>query len=69
MTRLFNVVIFDTMAELCFGEPLGMLDKNKLSSWVQSIFGTLKVQSIAAIITYYPLLDSLFKRFEPKWVT
>ncbi|KAH9904941.1 cytochrome P450 [Xylariomycetidae sp. FL2044] len=69
MTRPFNFLSFDIMAELCFGHPLGLLEKNEFSPWVNSIFESLKMLPIASMISYYPVLDAIFKRIEPKWVT
>lgn len=69
MTRLWNFTSFDTMAELCFGEPLGLLAKNEFSPWVASIFESLKMLPFASIINYYPVFNAIFTRFEPKAVT
>lgn len=69
MTQLLNFATFDVMAELCFGQPLGLLAKNEYSPWVKSIFESLKMLPIASIINYYPILNAIFTRFEPKSVT
>ena len=69
MTRLFNFATFDVMGQLCFGHSLGMLEKNELNPWVLAVFESLKMLPFASIIAYYLLLDSIFKRYEPKWVT
>lgn len=66
MTQLLNFTTFDVMAELCFGENLGMLAKNEYSPWVRSIFQSLQMLSLVSIINYYPLLKAFFDRFEPK---
>lgn len=69
MSGLYNFATFDTMAELCFGHPLGLLAKNEFSPWVRSIFESLKMLPFASMIAYYPILNALFQRFEPKSVT
>lgn len=69
MTQLLNFATFDVMAELCFGQPLGLLAKNEYSPWVKSIFESLKMLPIASMINYYPILNFIFTRFEPKAVT
>ncbi|KAH6967569.1 cytochrome P450 [Ilyonectria sp. MPI-CAGE-AT-0026] len=69
MTQLLNYTTFDVMAELCFGHPLDLLAKNEYSPWVRSIFESLKMLPIASIINYYPILNAIFTRFEPKSVT
>ncbi|KAK7217022.1 hypothetical protein V2G26_005025 [Clonostachys chloroleuca] len=68
-TQLLNFTTFDVMAELCFGENLNLLAKNEYSPWVRSIFESLKMLPIASMINYYPILNALFARFEPKSVT
>ncbi|KXH54221.1 hypothetical protein CSAL01_02283 [Colletotrichum salicis] len=68
MTQLLNFATFDVMAELCFGQPLGLLAKNEYSPWVRSIFESLKMLPIVSIINYYPVLTAIFNRFEPKSV-
>lgn len=67
--QLLNFTTFDVMAELCFGENLGLLAKNEYSPWVKSIFESLKMLPFAAMINYYPVLNAIFTRFEPKAVT
>jgi cytochrome P450 len=69
LTQLFNFATFDIMAHLCFGQSLGLLENNKLNPWVHSVFESLKMLPFVSIITYYPLLNSIFTRYEPKWVT
>jgi cytochrome P450 len=69
LTQLFNFATFDVMGQLCFGHSLGLLQKNELDPWVRAVFESLKMLPFASIIAYYPLLDSMFKRYEPKWVT
>ncbi|KAL1870831.1 hypothetical protein Daus18300_004919 [Diaporthe australafricana] len=69
MTQLLNFATFDIMAELCFGQPLRLLAKNEYSPWVKSIFESLKMLPIASMISYYPILNAIFTRFEPKSIT
>lgn len=52
-----------------FGENLGLLAKNEFSPWVKSIFESLKMLPFAAMMNYYPILNALFTRFEPKAIT
>ncbi|KAH6639994.1 cytochrome P450 [Truncatella angustata] len=69
MTRLYNFTSFDTMADLCFGHPLGLLIKNEFSPWVNSIFESLKMLPFVQMINYYRPLKAIFERFEPKSIT
>lgn len=67
MVRMLNYMAFDIMAELCFGEPLGLLDKMEYSQWVASVFGAVKMLPFLQICEYYPLLGYLLHKLEPKW--
>jgi cytochrome P450 len=69
MTQLLNFTSFDIMAELCFGEPLGLLAANEYSPWVKSIMDSTKMLPFASIINYYPIFNAIFTRFEPKAIT
>lgn len=69
MTRPLNFATFDVMAELCFGHPLGLLEKNEYSPWVHSVFASTKMLPVVSMILYYPPLAFLFEHFEPKSVT
>lgn len=68
MTRYLNFVTFDIMSELCFGRPLDLLSKNEFSPWVASIFEMIQLLPASNFIQYYPLLNWLLKKFEPKWL-
>lgn len=67
IVRMLNYMTFDIMAELCFGEPLGLLDKMEYSPWVASVFGAVKMLPFLQICEYYPLLGYLVHKLEPKW--
>lgn len=68
MVRMLNYMAFDIMAELCFGKPLGLLDKMEYSQWVASVFDAVKVLPFLQICEYYPLLGYFVHKLEPKWV-
>lgn len=42
MVLFYNACTFDVMAELTFGEPLGMLERATYSPWVKAIFEGVK---------------------------
>ncbi|KAK8027908.1 hypothetical protein PG991_004964 [Apiospora marii] len=69
MTKLLNFATFDIMADLCFGSPLGLLEKNEFSPWVASVFESAKMLPVVSMKSYYPKLNALLTRFEPKSVT
>ena len=66
MVEMYQFTTFDIMGHLTFGEPLGLLQSNTYSKWVEAVFDSIKVIPIAQIIQYYPVLDFLFKALEPQ---
>ncbi|KAI1325214.1 cytochrome P450 [Xylariaceae sp. FL0255] len=66
LVKMFQFTTFDIMGELTFGEPLGLLNKNKYSQWVESVFQSIRVIPIAQLIQYYPPVNTIFNYLEPK---
>ncbi|PVI05829.1 cytochrome P450 [Periconia macrospinosa] len=68
MVKLLNCMTFDVMADLAFGEPLGLLEQSEYTPWVQAIFGNVIKLSISRLAREYKLFDLLLKVFTPKSV-
>lgn len=66
MTRILNFATFDIMGELCFGRPLGLLEKNEFHPWVKAVFSSIRAIPFVALVSFYPLLKAMFTRFEPR---
>ncbi|KAI1336247.1 cytochrome P450 [Xylariaceae sp. FL0016] len=66
MTSMYNFASFDIMADICFGNPLGLLARAEYNPWLRAIFESIEMHPFAAIIGYYPVLRAIFKWFEPK---
>lgn len=69
IVQMLNFTTFDIMAELCFGQSLGLLQNNTFSPWVRSVFDLLHMMPIVTMIAYYPALKAIFDILEPKSVT
>lgn len=69
MVSVLNFTTFDVMAELTFGEPLGLLENSEYTPWVQRIFDSVWVRSVLSFTAYYPLVNALFKHLQPKALT
>ncbi|KAH9230329.1 hypothetical protein K456DRAFT_1917445 [Colletotrichum gloeosporioides 23] len=65
MVKLYNFTTFAIMAELAFGEPLGLLASSSYSEWVGNIFGNLKANAIAQIGREWPWLGNLVQIVAP----
>ena len=65
MVKLYNLTTFDIMAELAFGEPLGLLANSEYSAWVANIFGSLKANSFFQIGLEWPWLGKFIRMAAP----
>ncbi|KAF7538061.1 hypothetical protein G7054_g3272 [Neopestalotiopsis clavispora] len=68
MTELLNWATFDIMADLAFGESLGLLEKGAYSSWIAIVFNAVRVLPFVQMVSFYPLLKKLYDALEPKSV-
>lgn len=68
LTIMNNLATFDIMAELTFGEPLGLLENSNYTDWVRQCIEAVKVLPFVHIIRYYPFLTKVFDLIEPKWI-
>ncbi|CAH0058112.1 unnamed protein product [Clonostachys solani] len=66
LVKILNFTTFDIMAELTFGEPLGLLEGSKYSPWVSNIFQAIKAGPVMQMGLYYPLLGYILKSLAPK---
>lgn len=66
IVNLLNCMTFDVMADLAFGEPLGLLEQSKLSPWVQAVLGNVQRMSISRLAREYKCINSLIKLFTPR---
>jgi cytochrome P450 len=65
MVKMFNYTTFDIMAELTFGESLGLLDRADYSPWVQSLFDMLPLFPVIQFIQYHPWLAKAVELVKP----
>ncbi|KAI0106434.1 cytochrome P450 [Nemania sp. FL0031] len=66
MVKMYNLTTFDIMAELVYGESLGLLEASEYTPWVEMVFKAISFVPLIQIIEYYPILKILFQMFEPK---
>jgi cytochrome P450 len=61
MCDLLNFTTFDIMAELCFGQPLLLLERGDYIPWVRMIFASLKFGLFRAVLSDIPVLGKLLE--------
>lgn len=50
----FNFTTFDIMADLTFGEALGLLEGSEYTPWVRAVFGSLKMVMLQQVLGRLP---------------
>ncbi|KAL2884340.1 hypothetical protein SGCOL_000281 [Colletotrichum sp. CLE4] len=65
MVKLYNLTTFDIMAELAFGESLGLLANSEYSEWVANIFDNLKNNAIAQVGREWTWLGTVVRMITP----
>ncbi|KAH6633545.1 cytochrome P450 [Boeremia exigua] len=65
MVKLFNCCTFDIMADLTFGEPLGMLTESEYTPWVKKVFASIKIGAFFMLRNEYPLLKPIIEGLLP----
>ncbi|KAK1621432.1 cytochrome P450 [Colletotrichum phormii] len=65
MVKLYNLTTFDIMAELAFGESLGLLANSEYSGWVANIFDNLKNNAIAQVGREWTWLGTVIRMITP----
>ncbi|KAL1857489.1 hypothetical protein Daus18300_010354 [Diaporthe australafricana] len=65
--KLFNFTTFDIMADLTFGEPLGLLKTGEYTEWVKNIFMALKTIVLLQIVFDYSVLEWFFDLLFPSF--
>ncbi|CAI6335388.1 unnamed protein product [Periconia digitata] len=66
MVKWYNFTTFDIMADLTFGEPLGLLEGSEYTEWVAALFGHMKTITISSVIRRWELLETLFQKMVPR---
>jgi cytochrome P450 len=66
IAKLLNCTTFDVMADLTFGEPLGLLEQSELTPWIRAVLDNVRSMSIARIAREYKILSWLVQLFTPK---
>lgn len=68
VTKFYNYTTFDVMADLTFGEPLGLLDRSAYTPWVEATFNSLKVSAMFRIPLEFPIIAPIVEFFIPQYL-
>ena len=67
MTRWFNLLTFDTIAELAFGQSFGGVNNGEVHPWVSVVLSSLGQFTWRDTLIRFPLLGKIFVRLNPSW--
>lgn len=56
------------MADLTFGEPLGLLETSEYTPWVAAIFGQVMFMSLGRVAREYKLFARLLRAVSPRYI-
>lgn len=69
MTTWFNLLTFDIIGELAFGQSFGGVESGKMHFWVAVVVSSLRQNSLSDTIMRFPLLGKVFMTLNPGWLT
>ena len=64
----YNLIVFDIIADLCFGHSFEGLEKGEHHPWVATGFKSLKIAVFLSATSYFPPLDRVIRRWIPEWI-
>lgn len=59
---------FDTIADLMFGEPLGLCEDMEYSPWLQQLFTSIWLAGSSRALQHFPIIFALVTKLIPKSV-
>ncbi|KAI5196097.1 hypothetical protein AUEXF2481DRAFT_82887 [Aureobasidium subglaciale EXF-2481] len=69
LVQYYNFTTFDVIADLVFGESLGLLEAQEYTPWLQGIFDQIFLACSSRAIQYFPLLWTVVQQLMPKSIT
>jgi len=67
MTTWFNLLTFDIIGELAFGESFGGVKSGEMHLWVSVVLSSLRQISWSDTLIRFPLLGTVFMKANPGW--
>ena len=69
MSTWFNLLTFDIIGELAFGQSFGGVESGKMHFWVAVVLTSLQQSSLADTMMRFPLIAKLFIKLKPAWLS
>lgn len=68
ITMWFNLMTFDVIGELAFGESFGGVASGKLHFWIAIVVESMAKASLSDTLSRFPLLGKLYLTLNPGWL-
>lgn len=68
ITMWFNLLTFDVIGELAFGESFGGVASGKLHFWISIVLQSMGQASLSDTLNRFPLLGKLYMSLFPGWL-
>ncbi|KAJ5870148.1 benzoate 4-monooxygenase cytochrome P450 [Penicillium solitum] len=67
LTNWFNLLTFDIIGDLAFGESFGGVDTGKTHPWISVVLESMGQASLSDTIQRFPWMGRLYMRLNPEW--
>ena len=68
MTTWFNLLTFDIIGELAFGESFGGIESGSMHFWVAVVLSSVGQNSLSDTLARFPLLGKIHMLLNPSWL-
>lgn len=68
LTMWFNLMTFDVMGELAFGQSFGGVDSGKMNPWITVVLDSMSQATTSDALGRFPLLGLLWTKINPGWL-
>ncbi|PGG97502.1 hypothetical protein AJ79_09172 [Helicocarpus griseus UAMH5409] len=68
LTTWFNLLTFDVIGELAFGESFGGVKSGKTHFWISVVLESMGQSSLSDFLQRFPLLGRIYLKLNPRWM-
>ncbi|EKG16266.1 hypothetical protein MPH_06520 [Macrophomina phaseolina MS6] len=68
LTRWFNLLTFDIIGDLAFGESFGGIESGKTHSWIHAVLESMSQASLSDTLGRFPWLGRVYMKLNPAWL-
>lgn len=69
MTMWFNLMTFDVIGELAFGESFGGVNSGKMHFWIAVVLASMGQACVSDALKRFPFLGRIYTKLNPGWLS